>query len=211
MTNIPTQPKIWRAHKPSGAYVLTWGQLVRRVEWLECTARKRSNRRFPCTGLPGDLATIASYTSLVNTPLWAIPMDIAPSFSGPASGLMNTDSALAAIVSPLVSFVEANANKGSRIPREQLAEVAHAIAVAGQETLTSCFSPAEVACVKRGRPITSVNPTPFDCLRSAVTGTPQHAKIRAPRTDCISILVGHHAGQLMHMSEIVYGPCRKKF
>ena len=59
-------------------------------------------------------------------------------------------------------------------------------------------------------PITSVNPTAFDCLRSAVTGTPQHAKIRAPRTDCISILMGHHAGQLMHMSEIVYGPCRKK-
>jgi len=34
--------------------------------------------------------------------MWAIPMDIAPSFSGSASGLMNTGSALAAIVSPLV-------------------------------------------------------------------------------------------------------------
>jgi MFS family permease len=35
-------------------------------------------------------------------PMWAIPMDIAPSYSGSASGLMNTGSALAAIVSPLV-------------------------------------------------------------------------------------------------------------
>jgi len=34
--------------------------------------------------------------------MWAIPMDIAPRFSGSASGLMNSGSALAAIVSPLV-------------------------------------------------------------------------------------------------------------
>lgn len=36
-------------------------------------------------------------------PMWAIPMDIAPGFSGTASGMMNTGSALAAIVSPVVS------------------------------------------------------------------------------------------------------------
>ncbi len=35
-------------------------------------------------------------------PFWAIPMDIAPRFSGSASGLMNIGSALAAAVSPLV-------------------------------------------------------------------------------------------------------------
>ncbi|SRR5713101_1877042 len=35
-------------------------------------------------------------------PMWAIPMDIAPRFSGTASGLMNTGTALAAILSPLV-------------------------------------------------------------------------------------------------------------
>jgi MFS family permease len=35
-------------------------------------------------------------------PMWAIPMDIAPRFSGTASGLMNTGSAFAAIVSPVV-------------------------------------------------------------------------------------------------------------
>jgi len=34
--------------------------------------------------------------------MWAIPMDIAPRFSGSASGIMNTGSALAAIASPLV-------------------------------------------------------------------------------------------------------------
>ena len=34
--------------------------------------------------------------------MWAIPMDIAPQFSGTASGLMNTGSALAAILSPVV-------------------------------------------------------------------------------------------------------------
>jgi MFS family permease len=36
-------------------------------------------------------------------PMWAIPMDIAPEFSGTASGMMNTGSALAAIMSPVVS------------------------------------------------------------------------------------------------------------
>jgi MFS family permease len=35
-------------------------------------------------------------------PMWAIPMDIAPRFSGSASGLMNSGSALAAILSPIV-------------------------------------------------------------------------------------------------------------
>ena len=34
-------------------------------------------------------------------PMWAIPMDIAPKFAGSASGLMNTGSALAAILSPV--------------------------------------------------------------------------------------------------------------
>jgi MFS family permease len=36
-------------------------------------------------------------------PMWAIPMDIAPRFAGSASGLMNTGSALAAIISPLIA------------------------------------------------------------------------------------------------------------
>ena len=36
-------------------------------------------------------------------PMWAIPMDIAPRFSGSAAGLMNTGSALAAAISPVVA------------------------------------------------------------------------------------------------------------
>jgi len=39
---------------------------------------------------------------IVIGPMWAIPMDIAPKYSGTASGLMNTGSAAAAIASPLV-------------------------------------------------------------------------------------------------------------
>jgi len=35
-------------------------------------------------------------------PFWAIPMDIAPRFSGSASGVMNSGSALAAIISPVI-------------------------------------------------------------------------------------------------------------
>ncbi len=40
---------------------------------------------------------------LVIGPMWSIPMDIAPKYSGTAAGLMNTGSAFAAIVSPLVA------------------------------------------------------------------------------------------------------------
>jgi MFS family permease len=42
------------------------------------------------------------FAELTIGPMWAIPMDIAPSFSGTASGIMNTGSALAAILSPVV-------------------------------------------------------------------------------------------------------------
>ena len=41
------------------------------------------------------------FAELVIGPMWAIPMDIAPKYSGTASGLMNTGSALAAILSPV--------------------------------------------------------------------------------------------------------------
>ena len=36
-------------------------------------------------------------------PMWSVPMDIAPKYSGMAAGFMNTGSAFAAIVSPLVA------------------------------------------------------------------------------------------------------------
>jgi MFS family permease len=58
---------------------------------------------------PKDVTSIALFLSggfffleLVIGPIWSVPMDIAPQFAGTASGLMNTGSALAAIVSPLV-------------------------------------------------------------------------------------------------------------
>ena len=43
------------------------------------------------------------FAELTIGPMWAIPMDIAPEFSGTASGMMNTGSALAAILSPVAS------------------------------------------------------------------------------------------------------------
>jgi MFS family permease len=43
------------------------------------------------------------FSELTIGPMWSIPMDIAPKYSGTAAGLMNTGSALAAIVSPLVA------------------------------------------------------------------------------------------------------------
>ncbi|MGZ6072196.1 MAG: MFS transporter [Myxococcaceae bacterium] len=41
------------------------------------------------------------FLELAIGPMWAIPMDIAPKFSGTASGLMNFGSAVAAIISPI--------------------------------------------------------------------------------------------------------------
>jgi MFS family permease len=41
------------------------------------------------------------FAEIVIGPMWSIPMDIAGKYSGTASGLMNTGSALAAILSPV--------------------------------------------------------------------------------------------------------------
>ena len=56
-----------------------------------------------------DLVTLALclsgaffFLELIIGPIWAVPMDIAPQHAGTASGLMNSGSALAAIVSPVV-------------------------------------------------------------------------------------------------------------
>src|SRR4029077_11869766 len=43
------------------------------------------------------------FAELVIGPIWSVPMDIASKSSGTAAGLMNTGSAFAAIVSPLVA------------------------------------------------------------------------------------------------------------
>jgi len=59
--------------------------------------------------LTTDLNTLAVclagaffFLELIIGPIWAVPMDIAPQHAGTASGLMNSGSALAAIVSPPV-------------------------------------------------------------------------------------------------------------
>jgi len=49
------------------------------------------------------LSTGFFFAEMTVGPMWAIPMDVAPAYSGTASGMMNTGSALAAITSPVVS------------------------------------------------------------------------------------------------------------
>jgi nitrate/nitrite transporter NarK len=49
------------------------------------------------------LAAAFFFAEFTIGPFWAIPMDIAPRYSGSASGLMNVGSALAAAISPLVA------------------------------------------------------------------------------------------------------------
>jgi len=47
-----------------------------------------------------SLAGAFFFAELTIGPMWSIPMDVAPRYSGTASGLMNTGSAVAAILSP---------------------------------------------------------------------------------------------------------------
>ena len=49
-------------------------------------------------------------------PMWAIPMDIAPKYSGTASGLMNSGSALAAILSPLIAGLVTDFTGDKQLP-----------------------------------------------------------------------------------------------
>jgi len=48
--------------------------------------------------------------------MWAIPMDIAPKYSGTASGLMNSGSALAAILSPVVAGMVTDMTGDPQLP-----------------------------------------------------------------------------------------------
>ncbi|MDN7425865.1 MFS transporter [Burkholderia sp. AU45388] len=53
-----------------------------------------------------SMACLASgffFAEMTIGPMWAVPMDIAPEYSGTASGMMNSGSALAAILSPVIS------------------------------------------------------------------------------------------------------------
>ncbi len=57
-------------------------------------------------------------------PMWAIPMDIAPEYSGTASGMMNTGSALAAIISPVVGglLIDQLRQLGAAVRRQHAAD-----------------------------------------------------------------------------------------
>src|SRR6185295_3878145 len=56
------------------------------------------------------------FIEMVIGPMWAIPMDIAPKYSGTAAGLMNSGSAFAAIVSPLVAGFVIDVTGNSFLP-----------------------------------------------------------------------------------------------
>jgi MFS family permease len=73
--------------------------------------------------LTRDLTTITLslgggffFAEVVIGPMWAIPMDIAPKYSGTASGFMNTGSAAAAILSPLAFGFIADATGNWHLP-----------------------------------------------------------------------------------------------
>jgi MFS family permease len=62
------------------------------------------------------LAAAFFFAEFTIGPMWAIPMDIAPRYSGSASGLMNVGSALAAAVSPLIAGYVIQATNNWNLP-----------------------------------------------------------------------------------------------
>jgi MFS family permease len=63
-----------------------------------------------------SLAFSFFFLELTNAQLWAIPMDVAPTWSGVASGMMNTGFAVAGIVSPIVVGALVDATGGFAFP-----------------------------------------------------------------------------------------------
>src|SRR5262249_11626629 len=53
---------------------------------------------------------------IVIGPMWSIPMDIAGKFSGTAAGMMNSGSALAAILSPIAFGYIIDATRNWQLP-----------------------------------------------------------------------------------------------
>ena len=92
------------------------------------------------------------FAELTIGPMWAIPMDIAPQFSGTASGLMNTGSAFAAIVSPLVFGVIIDATGNWSLPFYGtmgllLVGTAAAFLMRPEENLRRCREGASPPCL----------------------------------------------------------------
>jgi MFS family permease len=63
-----------------------------------------------------SLAFSFFFLELTNAQLWAIPMDVAPSWSGVASGMMNTGFAVAGIVSPIAVGALVDSTGGFAFP-----------------------------------------------------------------------------------------------
>lgn len=62
------------------------------------------------------LASGFFFSEMVIGPIWSIPMDIAPAHAGTAAGIMNSGSALAAIVSPIAAGVMIDATHNWYLP-----------------------------------------------------------------------------------------------
>ncbi|XBS69807.1 hypothetical protein ABK905_26595 [Acerihabitans sp. KWT182] len=56
------------------------------------------------------------FLELMTGPMWTVPMDIAPDYAGTASGLMNTGSAIASILTPIVFGVVVHVTGNWNIP-----------------------------------------------------------------------------------------------
>ncbi len=88
------------------------------IVWLACSMLSSLPILFVHSPLAAALSLGGAFffAEMTIGPMWAIPMDVAPAYSGTASGLMNTGSALAAILSPLVFGVVIDATGDWTLP-----------------------------------------------------------------------------------------------
>jgi MFS family permease len=96
------------------------------------------------------------FAEMVIGPMWAIPMDIAPKYSGTASGLMNSGSALAAILSPLVAGVVTDLTGDPQLP------FVIAIGVLMLGAVTSFLMHPERQFTEEAMPISKTSPAPAE-------------------------------------------------
>ncbi len=92
------------------------------------------------------------FSESVIGPMWAIPMDIAPKYSGTASGLMNSGSALAAILSPVVAGWLTDMTGDKQLP------FVFAIGILVLGSLTAFLMHPERQFTEEGMPRTSPRP-----------------------------------------------------
>ena len=56
------------------------------------------------------------FLEMTEAPVWAVPIDVAPRFTGVAGGIMSTAAGLAAVISPVVFGVIIDATGNFRLP-----------------------------------------------------------------------------------------------